>query len=250
MASTVERPALDNTSTSASGADKSTPMSHFYRVIWRWHFYAGLFVIPIVVILSITGIIYLFKPQIESAMYRDLMVVSPSGPVLSYSQQLESAAATYPDGSLTRFRPSDAANRAAEVGVKTADGRNLTVFVDPYTGAVKGDRNDDTTLAAQAELIHGTLLIGNAGDRHRRTGSLLGFGAGDHRALPLVPPQAIRDLGHTPATPPGEGTNPLARSSRRHRLLRLAPYLVHDSHRLALDRFLGRPVYTDLEQLP
>ena len=32
----------------------------FYKLAWRWHFYAGLFVIPFMILLSITGIIYLF----------------------------------------------------------------------------------------------------------------------------------------------------------------------------------------------
>lgn len=32
-----------------------------YRTVWRWHFYAGLFCIPFVIWLSITGSIYLFK---------------------------------------------------------------------------------------------------------------------------------------------------------------------------------------------
>jgi uncharacterized iron-regulated membrane protein len=37
-----------------------------YRAIWRWHFYAGLFCIPFVTVLAVSGSIYLFKPQIES----------------------------------------------------------------------------------------------------------------------------------------------------------------------------------------
>jgi len=37
----------------------------FYRTIWRWHFYASVFVVPMVLILSLTGAAYLFKPQIE-----------------------------------------------------------------------------------------------------------------------------------------------------------------------------------------
>ncbi len=39
--------------------------SALYPTIWRWHFYAGLFVLPFILILSITASIYLFKPQIE-----------------------------------------------------------------------------------------------------------------------------------------------------------------------------------------
>ena len=37
-----------------------------YRAVWRWHFYAGLFCIPFVVVLSISGSIYLFKTEVES----------------------------------------------------------------------------------------------------------------------------------------------------------------------------------------
>mgnify|MGYP003608572640 CR=1 FL=1 len=35
---------------------------------WRWHFYAGLFVIPFMILLSLTGIVYLFKPQLDQLM--------------------------------------------------------------------------------------------------------------------------------------------------------------------------------------
>ncbi len=41
-----------------------------YRAIWRWHFYAGVFCIPFVIWLSVTGSIYLFRPQIESWLDR------------------------------------------------------------------------------------------------------------------------------------------------------------------------------------
>lgn len=49
--------------------------SRFYRSVWRWHFYAGLFVIPFMMVLAITGSIYLFKPQLDAVMYRNLMFV-------------------------------------------------------------------------------------------------------------------------------------------------------------------------------
>jgi len=30
--------------------------SKLYRAIWRWHFYAGLFVVPFLMMLAITGL--------------------------------------------------------------------------------------------------------------------------------------------------------------------------------------------------
>lgn len=41
----------------SSGQARGTPAGHFYRAVWRWHFYAGLFVIPFILMLSVTGII-------------------------------------------------------------------------------------------------------------------------------------------------------------------------------------------------
>ena len=43
-----------------------------YRALWRWHFHAGLLCIPFVLILAITGAIYLFKPQIDALADRDV----------------------------------------------------------------------------------------------------------------------------------------------------------------------------------
>jgi len=31
----------------------------FYRAVWRWHFYAGLFVLPFIAWLALTGAVYL-----------------------------------------------------------------------------------------------------------------------------------------------------------------------------------------------
>ena len=37
-------------------SDTMTKRTAFYRTIWRWHFYAGLFVMPFILILSVTGV--------------------------------------------------------------------------------------------------------------------------------------------------------------------------------------------------
>lgn len=68
----------------------------FYNLAWRWHFYAGLFVIPLMILLSITGIIYLFKPQLDTWMYADLMQVSVAEQRLSADHQLAIVREAYP----------------------------------------------------------------------------------------------------------------------------------------------------------
>lgn len=141
-----------------------SPKNRFYRTVWRWHFYAGLFVIPFMVILAATGIIYLFKPQLDAAMYSNLMVVQPDLATLPYVDQVQSVESAYPAAVITQVTPPAAANRSSEVLLTTTDERNLMVFVNPYSGEILGDRNEDNNLQAIARKIHGELLIGKLGD--------------------------------------------------------------------------------------
>jgi uncharacterized iron-regulated membrane protein len=141
-----------------------SPSNRFYRSIWRWHFYAGLFVIPFMVILAISGSIYLFKPQLDTLMYRNLIMVQPTGAIVPYTQQLQAAENAYPNASVTKFIPNAAIDRSSEVDLTTADQQNLQVFVNPYTGKVLGNLNADRNLQAIVRKIHGELMLGTVGD--------------------------------------------------------------------------------------
>ena len=46
--------------------------SDLYRAVWRWHFYAGLLVLPFMITLAITGGLYLFKDDIDAVIHSDL----------------------------------------------------------------------------------------------------------------------------------------------------------------------------------
>ena len=76
----------------------TTPNISFYNLAWRWHFYAGLFVIPFLILLSVTGIIYLFKPQLDQLMYAELLQVTPAEQAISADQQLALVRQAYPRG--------------------------------------------------------------------------------------------------------------------------------------------------------
>jgi uncharacterized iron-regulated membrane protein len=140
-----------------------SPQSRLYRAVWRWHFYAGLFVIPFLLMLSLTGIIYLFKPQLDTVMYRNLLFVQPESSAVSYVQQVEMAQQAYPGGTVTKVVPQAAPDRSTEIQL-TANEQKLAVFVNPYTGKVLGDRNEEQNLQAIARKIHGELMIGKMGD--------------------------------------------------------------------------------------
>lgn len=141
-----------------------SPPNRFYRTVWRWHFYAGLFVIPFMLLLAVTGIIYLFKPQLDVLMYHNQMIVQPAGMMSPYTQQLAAAQGVYPNTTVAKFTPSVAPNRSAEVQLTTASGGNLTVFVNPYTNKVLGERDEDNNLQSNARRLHSELMIGDVGD--------------------------------------------------------------------------------------
>jgi len=48
-----------------------------YNAVWRWHFIAGLLVLPFLVMMAITGGAYLFRPELDHMVYRPLEDVAP-----------------------------------------------------------------------------------------------------------------------------------------------------------------------------
>ena len=141
-----------------------SPKGRLYKAFWRWHFYAGLLIVPVMLILSVTGSIYLFKPQLDGLMYHNLMVVQPTATKVAYAQQIESVQQAYPEATITQVIPPFDRDRSTEIAVSTPDGQNLMVFVNPYIGQVLGSRNEDNNLQENARRLHGELMLGNGGD--------------------------------------------------------------------------------------
>ena len=137
--------------------------SALYRTLWRWHFYAGLFVLPFILILSLTGAVYLFKPQTDRWEERAFRGFGMENAV-SADVQLAAAQAAYPGAVFERYRLPAAPGDAAMLQLAGQDGKAREVFVSPQ-GRVLGDLDPDTRISSIAALIHGSLLLGPWGDR-------------------------------------------------------------------------------------
>lgn len=143
------------TSTSAPGAG-------LYRTFWRWHFYAGLFVIPFVITLALSGTVFLFKPQIERWEERAFRALPVTGSV-SAERQVEVALAAFPAAHFHSYRLPRQASDAALVHLALPDaGAMRDVFVSPQ-GALLGSFNTSTRIVEIARRIHGQLLLGQRG---------------------------------------------------------------------------------------
>ncbi|HJR56739.1 MAG TPA: PepSY domain-containing protein [Rhizomicrobium sp.] len=133
-----------------------------YRTLWRWHFYAGLFVLPFVLILSFTGAVYLFKPQIDRWEERAFHNPGSQGLVWA-DRQRDAALAAYPASRFLSYRLPQSRGDAAMVRLALADGGTREVFVSPQ-GQVLGALDTRARISSIVSVIHGTLLLGQWGD--------------------------------------------------------------------------------------
>ncbi|MCA1936915.1 MAG: PepSY domain-containing protein [Asticcacaulis sp.] len=133
------------------------------RAVWRWHFYAGLFCIPFIIILSITGSLYLFKPQIESAIDRPYDALSFPGPVKSITEQVSAASVAHPGAKLSSVEVRQNPQDATRV-VLTENGEKLRLYVHPQTLAILKSVPEEQRFMAQVKNIHGELLSGKVGE--------------------------------------------------------------------------------------
>lgn len=144
----------------------SNSSSGLYNAAWRWHFWAGLLAGPIVVMLAITGSVYLFKPQYESWRHKDLLMVPAGRDAVALDDQLNAAVAYAPyDWKPQTIQPPAGDGHSTMVQFQDAAGGLMSVFVDPGSLEILGTRDEGQTLMATIKLIHGSLLLGDWGDR-------------------------------------------------------------------------------------
>src|SRR5690606_27010846 len=96
-------------------------MSGAYRAVWRWHFYAGVLVMPFLMLLTLTGGLYLFKDEIDHALYRSMIEVPASARQADPDQWL-AAAARAGEGRAANVLVPDRADQAVRVRVDRPDG--------------------------------------------------------------------------------------------------------------------------------
>ena len=98
-----------------------------YRALWRWHFHAGMFCIPFVLVLALTGSIYLFKPQIDALADRSVDSLSVSGARRFADAQIAAAIASVPGSKLFVYEIPRESDDAVRVHLYSPDGTGLIV---------------------------------------------------------------------------------------------------------------------------
>ena len=138
------------------------PAGSFYRVVWRWHFYAGMLIAPVLLVVATTGALYIFREEIESLVYADSMYTAPADSRVSVDQQLEIARAAAGDGfKATNLYVPHEADRTPSVFVTNGEQYNL-MHVDPYRGTALGSISSSGFFPIVLK-IHRQLFVGTTG---------------------------------------------------------------------------------------
>lgn len=148
----------------ASAADAGTKPSPFLAIAWRWHFYAGLYVVPFLLMLALTGLVMVFFTGFQTRLGPVVTVNVADHAPLPVSAQAQAVLELRSQATLREYIAPATPDRASWF-VVARDGVNEAVAVDPYTAQVLQLVDKDHTVFAWAEKIHGTLLLGDVGDR-------------------------------------------------------------------------------------
>ncbi|MFF3674897.1 PepSY-associated TM helix domain-containing protein [Streptomyces sp. NPDC002120] len=139
-------------------------------LLLRMHFYAGLLIAPLLFLAAATGLLYAGSWQAEKIVYADELTVARVGEsVLPLSAQVAAAKGAAPEGSVVSVWPAPDAEATTRVIMESeglAEGRTLTVFVDPYTAEVRGQletAGDALPLRAWLSEFHSSLQLGEFG---------------------------------------------------------------------------------------
>lgn len=158
-------------------------------LFWRIHFWAALIASPFALVAVLTGMLYIFTPQIEAALYGQLERVAPQGARLPLDAAVDAARRVAPAGfEVQAVTPPARAEDAVRVGFDLRKpgagahaghgeaavapaapaarpgqgGERITVFVDPYRGQVLGSQRDRDRFSEWARRLHSRLLQGES----------------------------------------------------------------------------------------
>lgn len=141
------------------------------RWFWKWHVISGLISLPFMLLLCVTGILYLFKEYYNDFVYDEQRFVSVpvssstfEKNITSYDEQLTSVRG-FTDGHVVQvvLPLEDHEATAFRLHGKKGDHTRNFVYVDPYTAKVTGQVDQRDTLMYKIRKLHGELLLDKPG---------------------------------------------------------------------------------------
>ncbi|MEU4067541.1 PepSY-associated TM helix domain-containing protein [Streptomyces wedmorensis] len=144
---TIDDPVRPDTTDAPPAEPAPTPRrsggtwSALRPLVMRLHFYAGVLIAPFLLVAAVSGLLYALSFQAEKVYYAHELEVPVGDTTLPLSRQVDIAREANPNGTVTAVWPGaepDATTRVLMADPDVPEGTSLAVFVDPYTGEVRG----------------------------------------------------------------------------------------------------------------
>ncbi|MBA4489295.1 PepSY domain-containing protein [Paracoccus sp. S1E-3] len=142
------------------GAARRAGASNLYRAVWRWHFYAGLLILPFMITLAVTGAIYLFRDEIDRRVHADFMRVTPVEEQRLAPSEIVAAALAAQPGTAVKYTDPAQPDLSTEITIQPETGPRMAVYVNQYGGEVLEVRPDRSTFAWTVRYLHSLRFFG------------------------------------------------------------------------------------------
>ena len=132
--------------------------TRLYGILWRWHFLAGLVACPLLLVVAITGGLYVFQHELEHAADPALFEVAPGPERRGVDELLGALPAGCRPGWIT---VDPLPGKTLEVWCEGEPSRRA--FVDPYRGDYLGAQVWDGSFFGVVLELHWELMLGERG---------------------------------------------------------------------------------------
>ncbi|MDX2923342.1 PepSY domain-containing protein [Streptomyces coelicolor] len=155
----------------AGGTTDRRTRSGWWPLLTRLHFYAGVLIAPFLLVAALTGLAYTAVPQLDQLVYSEQLRVEKVGDTAKpLTEQIAAARKAHPEGSIASVIPPEAPDHTTKVVLSVPElaeqDKQRTVYVDPYTGEVRGALTTwfgSTPLATWLDDLHRHLHLGETG---------------------------------------------------------------------------------------
>ncbi|GAA0726097.1 PepSY domain-containing protein [Aquimarina litoralis] len=129
--------------------------------LWKWHVIAGLVSAPFIILLAITGCIYLFKDIYEKPTREPIKAVKPLHTSFSYEAQKRVADSIL--GKSHNAMLVSTKNTQATEFISGRFGHKKSIYINPYTNEPTGRITATDGLMYTVRKLHGELLLSSTG---------------------------------------------------------------------------------------
>ncbi|WP_341539643.1 PepSY-associated TM helix domain-containing protein [Tamaricihabitans halophyticus] len=140
-------------------------------LLLRLHFYAGILIAPFLVVAALSGLLFVFTPQLDELVYDDVVSVADSPASVPLAQQVDAGLTARPDDTLMAVRPATTGTDATQIIFAAPDlpeSYRRTVFVNPHSAEVTGvletyGSGQALPIQAWVDNLHRGLHLGDIG---------------------------------------------------------------------------------------